>query len=742
MSNKVILRHDGAQFSVKFPAYTPACSVPRSAGFKFNGVSWATSDVTAVARILEIGPSSEYEFEVTAEAKTAFDTLRERHAAASALAITSVAASYATDADVEIPAPEGLSYLPYQRAGIAYALVRESVLIADDMGLGKTIQAIGVVNADANARRVLVVSPAGLKLNWVGELLKWDVKGLTVAVAKSAKKLPDADVVIVNFELVAKLRPKIDAIDWDVLIVDEAHYVKNPKAQRTIAILGGGKAGVQPIKARRRVFLTGTPIVNRPSELWPLVKSLDPIGLGAMGWWDFARRYCGGHNTQFGFVADGATNLDELQMRLRGSIMVRRLKKDVLKDLPAKRRQLLPIEANNEIKRIIKSMETTEAETNKRLADLRKMAKSASAGSETYKAISAQIGNVATVAFEQMSAHRHELAVAKAPLVVEHVREILEAEDAIVIAVYHKEVVRILSEALHDLGVHLITGDESFQQRQDAKDRFQAGEGRVVIGTIGAMAEGWTLTRASTMVFGELDWTPGKVTQTEDRIHRLGQKNSVLIQHLVVDGTLDATFVRKLVEKQEVITAAVDGGADENKTALAAELFGVSDLIDIDVVATTTEADAEAAEIAAEEELQRSREERRAEIERMVAEREAASAERREYFDRRIAERRAAEQAELEAQNAETMKHLEGVSPDAVEAAYEAMRVLAGLDGDYASERNDIGFSQAFTHKGHRLAEMSVGDRTRLADAFAIKIARIFRRQLSASLRARFEKGA
>lgn len=732
----IVLRRDESAFFVKFERPSNDRFAVKECGFRFDrdNARWITRDPKVVAELVSL-PG----VEVTQEAAEAVRQARTEAAEAAIRASVSVIASAATDADIDIPAPEGLSYLPYQRAGIAYALSRKGVLIADEMGLGKTIQAIGIANADASVRRVLVICPASLKLNWRSEFKKWSVRGLSVGIATS-KGLPDTEVVILNFEIVSKLRPAIDSIAWDLLIVDEAHYLKNPKAQRTVAVFGGSKARVQPIRAGRRVFLTGTPIVNRPCEIWPLVKSLDPEGLGAMGWFGFARRYCDGYDTAFGFEAKGATNLDELQTKLRASIMVRRLKKDVLTELPAKRRQLLPFEPNAEIKRLVKAMEKAHAENERRIAALRKQAAQVENGSNAYNTIAEQIRKAAQVAFEEMSRHRHDLAVAKAPIVVEHVREILETEDSVVVACHHLDVVDVLVEGLQEFGVNLITGRESHEKRQAAKEAFMAGKGRVVIGTIGAMAEGWTLTRASKMVFAELDWTPGKVSQTEDRIHRIGQQNSVLIQHLVVEESMDVTFVEKLIAKQKVIEAALDEGDRQRMSEDVLDLYGTDDF---SIEATTTEAEAEA-------DFVRLVEEREEEVRKQAAEREERarkaaedwarraeeSAKTREERDReRVVERMSDREERAEAAGRDgAMKLLESATDDMISASYEALRIVCSYDGDYAREDNGIGFSQADTMIGHRLAEMPASYRTDMMNAYALLLARRYRGQVDVAL--------
>src|SRR5690349_361410 len=149
--------------------------------------------------------------------------------------------SRATDADVEIVVPAGLAYLPYQRAGITFAMGRPATLIADEMGLGKTIQAIGVINTSPDAKRVLVICPASLRLNWARELKKWMVRDLPIAVIESGKTkfIPrTAEVLVINYDLLKKFRKELRAKPWDIVIADECHALKNGKAQRTQEVVG------------------------------------------------------------------------------------------------------------------------------------------------------------------------------------------------------------------------------------------------------------------------------------------------------------------------------------------------------------------------------------------------------------------------------------------------------------------------------------------------------------------------
>jgi superfamily II DNA or RNA helicase len=475
----------------------------------------------------------------------------------------SIEASRSTDAVGNFPKPNGLEYLPYQRAGIAYAIGHKDTLIADEMGLGKTIQGIGAINADQLARRVLIICPATLKLNWKKEFAKWDTKNLSCdVVTTKTKQFPALDVVIINYELMKKWQKELRAYEWDVMIVDEAHYVKNPTTIRAQEIFGRKRARtkeirddatgevttetrlpLEPIQARRRLFLTGTPIVNKPIELWPLIEALDPQGIGRNRM-KYAKRYCGAFYNGFGWDFNGASNLDELQDILRSKFMVRRLKKDVLKELPAKVRQVLVLEAGPKLKELLEKEKQAYEDYSKYLKE----------------------GEFETPDFGEMSKMREQVAVAKIPFIIDHVKAALEETDKICVFVNHHSVVDALSAAFSGCSVS-IDGRTALEDRQLATERFQGDSNvRVFIGTIRAAGVGITLTASSTVIFGELDWVPGNVSQAEDRCHRIGQTDTVFVRHLVLEGSLDERMAQIIVDKQEVIDKALDTAPAPAKT--------------------------------------------------------------------------------------------------------------------------------------------------------------------------------
>jgi len=459
--------------------------------------------------------------------------------------------STGTETAIDIPVPDGLAYLPYQRAGIAYASARAACLIGDEMGLGKTVQAIGVSNMDATVKSVLIVCPASLKITWQREWQKWDVKGLSVGIANGS--FPNTDVVIINYDLLVKYRPAIDARQWDLLIADEVHMAKNPKAQRTKALFGDKEKPA--IQAKRRVFLSGTPILNRPCELYTLVKALDPNGLGK-SWSGYHVRYCAAVQTRFGWDVSGASHLDELQNRLRETFMVRRLKSDVLKELPAKTRQVVSLPVTPSMAALLKR----EGAAYDEWQEAQEAIDALNELGEDYADDVRRLRVEMETAFTEMSALRHEVALAKVPAVLEQVAGSLEGgANKIILFAHHLDVIDALMEGLDAYNPVKVTGSMSGPQRQASVDAFQNDANcRVFVGNIRAAGVGLTLTAASLVAFAELDWVPGNLCQAEDRAHRIGQTDNVLVQHLVFDGSLDAIMAKTLISKQSVIDRALD----------------------------------------------------------------------------------------------------------------------------------------------------------------------------------------
>ncbi len=448
---------------------------------------------------------------------------------------------------MNIPAPEGKAYLPYQLKGIRYALGARGTIIADEMGLGKTVQAIGVINALPQVRRVLIVAPAGLVTNWSHELREWLINPRIDASGQQ--------IVITSYHGAGSMEPPTGGM----LIVDEAHYIKHSATQRSQNVARLAK------DAERIVLLTGTPMENSPIELWPLLKIACPekwdppirglkasytIGPDAKkthpgegpNFWDFAVRYCdlkkvryqAGERWRSTWDFSGSSNAIELAARLKNTCMIRRLKKDVLPELPPKRRQLVVLKSG------IKDDLFPEVTDDNYFDILGKL-------------------TADKVLFTEYSRRRHEQALAKVDACIEFIENALDSSAKIIVFAHHADVIAALAEGLKDFNPRIVTGKTHPADRGAAVHAFQNDPSvRLFIGSIGAAGVGITLTASEHVIFVELDPVPGRMTQAEDRAHRIGQRYSVLVQHLLSDGSLCARMAKILVRKQAVLTAVLD----------------------------------------------------------------------------------------------------------------------------------------------------------------------------------------
>ncbi len=572
-------------------------------------------------------------------------------------------ASRATETDITVPAPDGLEYRPFQKAGVAWALDHASTLIGDDMGLGKTIQALGVVNADDSTRSVLVVCPLSVALNWKAEAEKWLIRKMTIGVA-SGKDWPTTDIVIAHWGILAKHSQTVRSRNWDLVVLDEAHYAKNPRSGRTKAIFGDRKAGLLPLNAKRKLALTGTPIPNRPIEIYPMLKWLAPQEFG--NWMEFATRYCGGYRGQFGWDVSGASNLNEFQERLRSAVMIRRLKKDVLTELPAKTRQLILIAADTtDQRKALESEKSSQKKSAEALVRAKAAVELAKAGTpDDYKQAVAKLREEQGVAFTEMSRVRHETALAKTPQTLEHVKDVLAGDgQKIVLFAHHRDVINILRDGLETEsgdwpGVKTVSivGGDSAEDRQEAVHSFQNDPSvRVFIGSIGAAREGITLTAADIAVFAEIDWVPGNLSQAEDRLHRIGQHNAVTIQHVLLDNSLDAKMIKTIVSKQRVLDKALD---EQNPLDDIGELDATRDYhaedegsAELDVTAGST-----------------------------------------------------GKTATGDTTREQIAKRAEWITEHDIALVRQGLSLLAGSDTDFARVRNDVGFSKVDAAIGHDLA--------------------------------------
>jgi len=527
-------------YNNEFLSFELICSfedkdVPKNAGFKWNTHRkvWWTHNPNIASEFLQYA---------TSDVIIKVDELKSQNKSA-------VDKSSAVKSDIVIPKPEGLDYMPFQKAGIEYALNRSDTLIADEMGLGKTIQAIGVINGDEDVRKVLIVCPASMKLVWKSELEKWVVNKDLRIVVWDSKNQADGEIIIINYDIIARFK-ELCKMPFSLIIGDEIHYCKSNKAKRSKAFYKVAKI------SKKRVYLTGTPILNRPAELFYILKSLNfPIH-----WQDYMSRYANAHIDERGFWnIKGASHLDELQEKLRGHLMVRRLKKDVLKELPDKIRQVIEL-PDDGLKKTITAEEKYLKEKRAIIKEIKTKIKQAKQtdDKEEYNNAVKELREFNFSSFSDLSKVRHLTALKKVPFAIEHIKETLVSESKVVVFAHHRDVLDSLYEAFKDKAV-LLTGDTPADVRKDNIDHFQTDPNcKLFISSIKAGGIGITLTASSMVIFVELDWTPAIISQAEDRCHRIGQENAVLIQHLVINGSIDSKIAKMCVRKQAVITQALD----------------------------------------------------------------------------------------------------------------------------------------------------------------------------------------
>ena len=451
--------------------------------------------------------------------------------------------------------------LPFQREGVEFVLRKGGrALIAHDMGLGKTLQALAVLAHYSHEWPALVVVPASMRWPWVDALELW-LDGLLrpgdVCVVRdggcTSVAHPESKVVVVSYPLLVNpsIRAQVEAAKFRVVVADESHYLKDPKAKRTQALA--------PVlrRALRCVLLSGTPALNRPKDLFPQLDAIKPGGFGSFS--DFARRYCDAKRLPWGWSFDGGSHLEELHRRLVDGYMHRRLKAVVADQLPPKRRERVRIELSGAA---AAKMRAAHAELAK-LATARRDASMAGANADA-NATGASSREARFEALRGLSAFGRATAEAKAADVAAHVAELVEGGTKLLFFAHHHVMLDAMENALRAARVpHVrVDGTTPSLERASAVRRFQEDSAlRVAVLSIQACGQGLTLTAASDVVFGELHWVPSAMLQAEDRAHRMGQKNPVNVKYLCAAGTADDIVWPAIRRKLENLGRALDGEA-------------------------------------------------------------------------------------------------------------------------------------------------------------------------------------
>lgn len=420
----------------------------------------------------------------------------------------------------------------YQKHGVEFILNRKSTVLADEPGLGKSAQAI-TASELSGYRKVLIVCPASLKENWAAQIRKWAMlenrENFNVIYGKKAKFSTKYKYYIVNYELLIykEIQDQVMEVSPDMVIADEFHYLQNIEASRTLAFYN---KRTTLSNCKKLVCVSGTPITNRPKEFYPFLRLIVPEVIDNMDMFNYGRKFCAGYKGRFGWNFNGASNTEELNLRLRSSVMLRRLKKDVLEELPPKSIHLVSISQNNKIKKILK--DNTEF-FEKEIKELK-----------TNNQMSAPISQVSEI--------RRGLSQAKMKECLEVMYETLQNEEKILVFAHHTETIESLKDGFKKYKPTVISGKVPVKKRQKIADDFQnKNDNRVLIGNIQAAGTGFTLTRARTVFFVETSWTPGELLQAIDRVHRIGQKEKVMAYILVVQDSYEHKMLEIILKKEK-----------------------------------------------------------------------------------------------------------------------------------------------------------------------------------------------
>ena len=437
----------------------------------------------------------------------------------------------------------GLLY-PHQADGVVFLISKKRVILADDMGLGKTRQAIVALESAVPDGAILVVCPASLKLNWKREILMVDPAARIEIIGHDRQPTSNPRWVIVNYDLLKSEAARLHGISWSGVILDEAHFIKNASVRTShcLKLLGVQESAKAPLIGPEYVFLlTGTPMTNRPRDLYNLLRCVGHPA--ARSFLSFAKRYCEAYRNDYGWVTTGASNLAELNLLMK-EVMLRRKKDDVL-DLPPKIRSWVPVDISG----------------------------SASALSAIenflgwYQATDPSKPND-TQFLARLTKVRVALHKAKQKAVSERIKDVVAAGEKVVVFTSFNDGVTRHVKDLGEAAV-TITGSQTIEQRMEAVDRFQGDPTvRVAVCNIIAGGVGITLTAGTHVIFQDLDWVPANHAQAEDRCYRLGQTKRVTVEYFHAEGSLDA-YVAKLLEAKMRLIAAVEAEEVPNTSILA-----------------------------------------------------------------------------------------------------------------------------------------------------------------------------
>ena len=449
--------------------------------------------------------------------------------------------------------------LNFQKEGLDF-LIKSSgnALLADEMGLGKTVQTLAYLSSEKQALPALVIAPLVTLRNWQREIEKFmkkkskngrilddKVPSSTLIRKGKAADIGEFDFYIINYELLDKRLPDLSKLNIKSIVCDEVQNLRSKSTKKYAAVKK--LAALKSIK--QRVGLSGTPIYNRGSEIWPIVDILKPGLLGSFT--EFCEYFCYVNEKGKAIVLENKR--ESLRKELQKHVMLRRKKSDVLKELKDK----------------VRYKEIIDSDTDYYLKELDKIWKKLE---EEQK--EAESGFDKSASFQRaIQSERQAAGVAKIPHIINFVKNIMEIEESVVVFCHHKTIHKLLHESLAEFSPVSIIGGQTDNVRQDQIDKFQNGESKLMIAGLRAGNVGINLSRARYVIFAELDWSPAIHRQAEDRLHRIGQKNTVFAYYLIGNGTLDDHVANILVDKSYEIDSIMDETIDTYENKEKAELI-------------------------------------------------------------------------------------------------------------------------------------------------------------------------
>jgi SNF2 family DNA or RNA helicase len=431
--------------------------------------------------------------------------------------------------------------LSHQVEAVEKLVRTKRFILADDMGLGKTTSTV-VASLETGAKRILVICPASLKINWLREIQNYTDRSIYIC---EGKKYEEADFVILNYDIIKNFHdpenPENSLIlksDFDLVVVDEAHYIQNKSAQRT-KLINSIVKGID-----RLWLLTGTPMTSRPMNYYNLLDLVEsPV---AANWMAYVKRYCNGYQFKVGnrkiWNVTGASNLEELRDRTSKQVL-RRLKTDVL-DLPDK--IITPVYLR------LKSNEYEEL-----MGEY----------FDWYDKNPDESSSL-TVQFTKLTKVRQIIAKEKIKSTIELIDNILEQDKKVIVFTNFTETLQNIHNHYDKLSVYL-DGSCSPKQRQDAVDRFQNDDKvKIFVGNMKAAGVGITLTAAEAVIMNDLSFVPSDHSQAEDRSYRYGQKSNVSVYYPIFENTIEGTIYDILNHKKHVFETVMGDNVDRAETVM------------------------------------------------------------------------------------------------------------------------------------------------------------------------------